>query len=49
LTDRGAPSGRSATVGILGFFRKVLMNWNRFTLLPPQDFLSDGAKVLGND
>jgi hypothetical protein len=49
LTDRGAPSGRSAIASIFGIFRKVLMNWNRFNLLPPQDFLSDGAKVLGND
>jgi hypothetical protein len=31
LTDRGAPSRRFATVSITGIFRKVLMNWNRFT------------------
>jgi hypothetical protein len=31
LTVRGAASGRASTVGIVGIFRKVLMNWNRFT------------------
>ena len=44
LTTRGAPAGRAAIVGIFGIFRKVLMNWNRFTFAARKTSLATGLK-----